>query len=139
MRKVLRSVHVQTSARFEIPRKNNRHKTGFFPQTRSLWPAVKCLSLVGTSYMIIIMYLNIVIISYYILLLLHYKHLQISTYIPIHHHTSPYTPLHRHIPLYIAIYPYTTPYTHIQHHIPPYITIHPFTSPYTPIQHHIPI
>ena len=30
MRKVLRSVHVQTSARFEIPRKNNRHKTGFF-------------------------------------------------------------------------------------------------------------
>ena len=31
---------------------------------------------VGTSYMIIIMYLNIVIISYYILLLLHYKHLR---------------------------------------------------------------
>ena len=30
MRKVLRSVHVQTSARFEIPRKNNRHKTVFF-------------------------------------------------------------------------------------------------------------
>ena len=30
MRKVLRSVHVQTSARFEIPRKNNGHKTGFF-------------------------------------------------------------------------------------------------------------
>ena len=47
MRKVLRSVHVQTSARFEIPRKNNRHKTGFFPQTRSLWPAVKCLSLLS--------------------------------------------------------------------------------------------
>ena len=47
MRKVLRSVHVQTSARFEIPRKNNRHKTGFLPQTRSLWPAVKCLSLLS--------------------------------------------------------------------------------------------
>ena len=47
MRKVLRSVHVQTSARFEIPRKNNGHKTGFFPQTRSLWPAVKCLSLLS--------------------------------------------------------------------------------------------
>ena len=30
-------------------------------------------SVVGTSYMIIIMYLNIVIISYYILLLLHYN------------------------------------------------------------------
>ena len=30
MRKVFRSVHVQTFARFEIPRKNNRHKTGFF-------------------------------------------------------------------------------------------------------------
>ena len=47
MRKVLQSVHVQTPARFEIPRKNNRHKTGFFPQTRSLWPAVKCLSLLS--------------------------------------------------------------------------------------------
>ena len=78
--------------------------------------------------MIIIMYLNIpIIISYYILLLLPYKHLQISTYIPIHHHTSPYTPLHRHIP-------YTIPYTHIEHHTPQCITIQPFTSPYTPIQ-----
>ena len=28
MRKVLQSV--ETSVRFEIPRKNNRHKTGFF-------------------------------------------------------------------------------------------------------------
>ena len=25
----------------------NRHKTGFFPQARSLWPAVKCLSLLS--------------------------------------------------------------------------------------------
>ena len=42
---------------------------------------------IGTSYMIIIMYLNILIISYYILLL-YYKHLQISSYTPIYpiHH-----------------------------------------------------
>ena len=103
------------------------------------WSAVSEQDRVGTSYIIIIMYLNIVIISYYILLLLHYKHLQISSYIPIHHHISPYTPLHRHIPLCNTIYPYTTPYTPIQQHIPLYNSIYPYTTPYTPKQHHIPI
>ena len=107
---------------------------------------------VGTSYMIIIMYLNILIISYYILLLLHYKHLQISAYIPIHHHTphtSPYTPIHHHISLYNTVYPYTTPYAPIHHHTPHtssytrihrhtplYNTIYSYTSPYTHTHHH---
>ena len=70
---------------------------------------------VGTSYMIIIMYLNIVIISYYILLLLHYKHL--------YPYTTPNTP----------IYPYYTPYTPIQHYMPLYTTIQYHISLYTPI------
>ena len=56
---------------------------------------------VGNSHMIyIIMYLNLPIISIYILLLYY----NIPTH-PIHHHT----------PLNITIHPYTTPYTPIHH------------------------
>ena len=122
------------------------HSLCILPLVRSLQSAVR--SLVGASYMIIIMYLNILIISYYMLLLLYYKHLQISSYIPIHHctplyiaiypYTTPYTPIQQHILLYITIHPHTSPYTAIHHHTPPYITIHPHTSPYTAIHHHTP-
>ena len=53
---------------------------------------------VGNSYMIyIIMYLNLPIISIYILLL-YYN-------IPTHPYTSPYTPKHHHTPLYNTIHP----------------------------------
>ena len=92
----------------------------------------------GTSYMIIIMYLNLpIIIVLYITI---YPHL----YITIHTYTFPYTPIQHHIPLYNTIYPYTkTPIHHhtplyntIHHHTPPNIPIHPYTSPYTPLHHH---
>ena len=53
---------------------------------------------VGNSYMIyIIMYLNLPIISIYILLLYYNT--------PIHPYTSPYTPKHHHTPLYNTIHP----------------------------------
>ena len=53
---------------------------------------------VGNSFMIyIIMYLNLPIISIYILLL-YYN-------IPTHPYTSPYTPKHHHTPLYNTIHP----------------------------------
>ena len=58
---------------------------------------------VGNSYMIyIIMYLNLPIISIYILLLYYNT--------PIHPYTSPYTPKHHHTPLYNTIHPHTSPY-----------------------------
>ena len=85
---------------------------------------------VGTSYMIIIMYLNLpIIIVLYITI---YPHL----YITIHTYTFPYTPIQHHIPLYNTIYPYTK--TPIHHHTPLYNTIHPYTSPYTPKHTHTP-
>ena len=129
-------------------------------------PAVASPNVVGTSYMIIIMYLNIPIIIV----------LYTTPYIPlintIYSYTSPYTPIHTiypyvplcntiypyiplynaiypyiplyntiypHIPLFITIDPYTSPYTSIHNHTPLYITIHPYTFPYTTIHHHTPL
>ena len=93
------------------------------------WSANFPRLLVDTSYMIIIMYLNIpiIIIVPYITI---YPHL----YITIYPYTTPYTPIQHYTNLYI-----TSPYTPIQHHIPLYIPINPYTSPYTPIQHHTPL
>ena len=102
---------------------------------------------VGTSYIIIIiMYLNIPIISYHIILLYHNipGSITIHPFIltSIHHHI----PIHHHTSLYITIHPYTYPYTSIHHHsslhipiYPLYNTIYPYTSPYTPIHYHTPL
>ena len=84
--------------------------------------------LVGTSYMIIIMYLKLPIISYYILLLYYNT--------PIHPYISPYTPIHLHTPLYITINLYRSPYNPIHPHTLLYIAIYLYISPYTPIHYH---
>ena len=110
---------------------------------------------VGTSYMIIIMYLNIPIIivlyttPYTPLINTMYSYTSPYTpkqhhtplYSPIQHHIPPYTPIHHpiplyntmHIPLYNTIYPHIPLYNTIHSHTLPYTT---YTSPYTPIQHH---
>ena len=105
---------------------------------------------VGTSYMIIIMYLNIPIIivlytaPYIPLINTMYSYTSPYTpkqhhtplYTPIQHHTPPYTLIHHPIPLYNTIYPYTTPYTPIYPYTTPYTPIHSHTPP---IHHHIPL
>ena len=140
MDKSLTTLAQYRSRRWDKPSDKLAARFSFIPNAharqRSFWPAPRITKTVGTSYMIIIMYVNILIISYYMLLLLYYKHLQISSYIPMHHRTSLYIAIY---PLYNTIYSYTTPYTPIQQHILLYITIHPYTSPYTPIHNHTPL
>ena len=135
-------------------------RQSFWPEEDSPWISHtrNTPKLVGTSYMIIIMYLTLPIISCYILLLyyntpihpyvtpynpIHHHtllyitiYLYISPYITIHPYTLPFIPIHYHTPLYVTILLYTSPYTAIHQHTPLYIPIHSYTSPYTSIHSH---